>query len=106
MEILTPALLSVIMLGSTHYVDIGEAEPAVIFYEDEDTAFMRLPDGNTLVGDWRFTSNGYFVAWADGPEGEWRIGFEPGRFAYLDAGGTERGTIIRIHPGNPEGFGS
>ena len=102
MDILSNSLLAVIMLGSTHYIDIGEQQSAVIFYEDGDTAYMRLPDGKAFTGEWRFTTDGYFVDWADGPEGEWQITFEPGRFAYVDDQGAERGGITQIVPGDPE----
>ncbi|MGH1483912.1 MAG: hypothetical protein ACRBM6_35400 [Geminicoccales bacterium] len=102
MDILANGLLAVIMLGSTHYIDVGKEQPAIIFYEDEDTAFMRFPNGKTVTGEWRFTTDGYFVDWADGPEGEWQIAFEPGRFTYLDDQGRERGDISQIMPGDPE----
>ena len=102
MDILSNSLLAVIMLGSTHYIDIGQRGSAVIFYEDEDTAHMRLPDGQAFKGEWRFTTDGYFVKWVDGPEGAWQIAFEPGRFAYVDDQGTERGDITQIVPGDPE----
>ena len=104
MDVLTNSLLAVVMLGSTHYVNLGEQQTAIIFYEDESTAHMRLPDGKTLTGEWRFTTNGYQVEWIDGPTGEWQIAFEPGRFAYLDDRGEERGDIAKIVPGDPEGF--
>ena len=104
MDVLTNSLLAVIMLGSTHYIDVGKEQPAIIYYENEDTAFMRFPDGKTFAGEWKFTTNGYFVDWVGGPEGEWQIAFEPGRFTYLDAQGNERGDIAQIAPGNPEGL--
>lgn len=104
MEILMKEALMVLMLGATHYVDTGFAEPAIIYYEDDDTAHMTLPDGRAMLGQWRFADNSYHVAWNGGEEAEWRIAFTPGRLVYLDATGAERGDITRIVPGNPEGY--
>jgi len=93
MDILANGLLAEIMLGSTLSIDVGKGQPAIILYEDEDTAFMRFPNGKTVTGEWHFITDGYVVDWADGPEGEWQIAFEPGRFTDLDDQGRERGDI-------------
>ena len=59
MDVLTSSLLAVVMLGSTHYADLGGRQTAIIFYEDERTAHMRLPGGRTLAEEWRFTTDDY-----------------------------------------------
>lgn len=104
LETLSPEALAPMMIGATHHVDVGQSEAAVIYYETAAKAHMRFPDGKTLKGDWRFTEAGYFVDWRDGPKGEWQIGFTPGRLVYLDAKGDERGDIVRIVPGDAQGF--
>ena len=37
-----------------------------------------------------------------GPSAGWQIDAEPGRIAYLDKDGIERGSITRIVPGDAE----
>ncbi len=95
------ALLA-LLIGTTHYVDLGQPQEAVIYYEDAQSAWMRLPNGPTLSGDWKLTEAGYFVAWKDGPSAEWRIGRAPSRIVYVDSEGTERGDVTRIVPGDAE----
>ncbi|MEZ5668674.1 MAG: hypothetical protein R3F55_14785 [Alphaproteobacteria bacterium] len=104
MEFLAREALTGLMVGSTHYVDIGQPKEAAIYYADAERAYMTLPDGRALAGDWHFTADGYHVAWTGGPRADWRIAFAPGRLAYVDAEGAERGTVVRIVPGDPEGF--
>lgn len=104
-QILSTEALAPMMIGSTHYVDVGRSSDAVIYYASADVAHMALPDGAVFTGAWRFTASGYYVDWVDGPEGEWRIAFEPGRLTYLDASGAERGDITQIAPGDAHGFG-
>ena len=96
--------LGILMIGSTHYVDIGEREEAVIYYPDATSAYMRLPDKAPMSGSIEIGDDGYTVSWNDGPEGAWQIGHEPGVFTYLGPDGEPAGTISRIVPGDPEGF--
>jgi hypothetical protein len=101
---LTGAALAVLMVGATHYVDVGRGKDAVIYYPTETAAHMVLPDGKTFKGTWQATQRGYFVSWNDGPRGEWKITYAPGRFVYIAPDGKDAGHITRIVPGNPEKF--
>ena len=102
---LPEAVLSIFMIGVTHYVDIGKEADAAIYYADADTAYMRLaPDGPVMTGSWRLQDGGYFVAWQDGPQAQWYVDADAGRFTYLDAEHQPRGTVTRFVPGDPEGF--
>jgi hypothetical protein len=101
---LTGPLLALMLVGNTHYVDVGGAKDAVIYYRDGTTTHMTLPDGKTLHGEWRPTDQGYFVAWRNGPQGEWRIAHSPGEFTYINPKGEPAGRVTRIVPGNAERF--
>ena len=103
MEI-TGTALAVLLIGSTHYVDVGQGKDAAIDYPTAAVAHMALPDGRRLRGSWRPTETGYLVAWEGGPQGDRRIAFEPGRLTDIKPDGEPAGTISRIVPGNPEGF--
>ena len=96
--------LTPLMVGATHYIDVGKPVEAIIYYETSEKAHMLFPNGKTFEGEWRFTDSGYFVNWRGGSEGDWRIAYEPGRLVYLDADGVERGDITRILPGDAHGF--
>lgn len=103
--ILSEAVLSVLMLGMTHYVDIGKDSDAAIFYADSETAYMQLaPDQPVMVGAWSLSENSYHVAWQDGPEGSWSIDVDAGTFTYLDGDQQPRGTITRLVPGDAAGL--
>ncbi len=102
MDFLTPSTLAVLMIGATHYVDIGAPQDAVIFYENETVAHMVLPDGASFTGNWRLTEDGYAVAWRDGPSGTWKLSYSPGRIGYVNGEGQDFGPISRIVFGNPE----
>lgn len=102
MDFLSQATMAVIMVGATHYIDIGAPKDAVIFYEDDSAAHMVLPDGAAFSGVWNLTDEGYHVGWTDGPSGDWQLNFAPGRIGYVNSDGQELGTIRRIEFGNPE----
>ena len=102
MDFLTQTTMAVIMVGSTHYVDIGAPQEAVIFYESASAAHMVLPDGASFSGSWHLTDGGYHVDWIDGPSGEWRLNYAPGRIGYVDGEGNDLGPITRIVFGNAE----
>ncbi|MEM7615232.1 MAG: hypothetical protein AAF245_09305 [Pseudomonadota bacterium] len=104
MTLLEGPILGFAMLGMTHYVDIGNADPAVIYYANASTAHMTLPDGPTLSGDLTLGPSGYFVDWIDGPEGDWQIARQGATLIYLNGYGEPSGEILRIVPGNAEGF--
>lgn len=92
--------LSVLLVGSTHYIEMAPGKEAAIYYRTADEAFMALPDGTRRTGSWRLTDTGYHVDWSGGPSAGWQIDAEPGRMAYVDAGGVERGLVSRIVPGD------
>ena len=92
--------LSVLLVGSTHYIEMAPGKEAAIYYRTADEAHMALPDGTRRTGKWRLTDTGYHVDWTDGPSAGWQIDVEPGRIAYLDVGGVERGLVSRIVPGD------
>lgn len=104
MEILTGNLLALVLIGNTHYIDIGDDRDAVIYYASPTRVHMALPDGPRLSGTLELRGSGYFVAWEGGPAGAWSIAHAPGRFVYVRPDGTEAGPVTRIVPGNPEGF--
>ncbi|MEM1286816.1 MAG: hypothetical protein AAGH60_00530 [Pseudomonadota bacterium] len=102
MEFLSASVMGVLMVGATHYVDIGADTNAVIFYEDEKAAHMVLPNGASFSGAWELTDEGYHVSWQDGPSASWRLNYAPGRIGYVNEEGKELGTVKRIEFGNPE----
>ncbi|MEO1494054.1 MAG: hypothetical protein AAFV19_18020 [Pseudomonadota bacterium] len=104
MDFLVKDLLLVMMLGNTHYVDVGKPDPAIIFYETETRAHMQFPDGKAFRGAWNLTDGGYYVDWTGGPKAEWRLARAPGRLFYVDAEGNDRGSITKIVPGDPAGI--
>ncbi|MEP4432720.1 MAG: hypothetical protein ABJ349_10975, partial [Hyphomicrobiales bacterium] len=59
--VLTAKILAVLMIGSTHYIDIGKGTDAVIYYPSETVAHMTLPDGPTWKGKLELKQEGYFV---------------------------------------------
>lgn len=92
--------LGVLLIGSTHYVEMAPGKEAAIYYGTADEARMALPDGTRRRGKWRITDTGYHVDWIDGPSAGWQIDVEPGRIGYVDAGGVLRGHVSRIVPGD------
>lgn len=105
MDILTGKLLAVVMIGSTHYVDVGQSEDAIIYYPNETVAHMQLPKADApLTGKVTLKDDGYYVKWDGGPEGFWKISYAPGSFTYINPEGEAAGTITRLVPGNAAGF--
>jgi hypothetical protein len=104
MKILDQSILSVMMIGSTHYIDLNRGADAVIYYESDRIAHMRLPGSeNVLHGEWSARPDGWFVKWHGGPEGNWHIRHStPARFEYLDGNKEPRGVVTRIVPGDAE----
>ena len=87
MATITGTALGILMIGSTHYVDIGKSEDAVIYYPD---AVQRLHASAGHPADERLDDDGedgYSVSWDDGPEGRWQISHEPGTFTYIGPDG-------------------
>ncbi|MEO0496791.1 MAG: hypothetical protein AAF141_05395 [Pseudomonadota bacterium] len=104
MGILEKLILSVIMIGNTHYVDVGQEVDAVIYYPSETEAHMTLPGVPAMEGQLTLKSDGYHVAWDNGPAGDWKIRHENGVFTYVGPDGKDAGTISKIVPGNAEGY--
>jgi len=98
------ATLEALFVGHTHYLVLAPGQEAAIYYRTASEAHMALPDGTRRAGSWRITPGGYHVDWRDGPSADWQIALAPGRIAYLDAGGVERGTVSRLVPGDAAGL--
>lgn len=102
MPALENTVLAILMVGTTHILAMGDKE-AVIYYENEDTAHMLLPDGTARTGTWRLEEKGYSVDWHEGPSARWVIDrYAPGRIAHIEAEGERRAELKRIVFGNPE----
>lgn len=43
MGILENVVLTVLMIGNTHYVDVNQSADAIIYYPSETVAHMTLP---------------------------------------------------------------
>lgn len=90
--------LEALLVGSTHFFDMGGGEAAV-YYESATQAHMKLPDGQKKHGAWYLTADGYHVDWTGGPSADWRIDYAPGRFDYVQDG-KKVATVTRIVPGD------
>lgn len=101
MTILNKDALAIIMIGTTHVIDMG-GKNAFIHYETADRAHMLLPDGTRHHGHWTLLEDGYKVEWKDGPAGSWRLDYTPGAIDYVDATGATRGRISSIDFGDPQ----
>ncbi|WP_163266425.1 hypothetical protein [Chelativorans alearense] len=102
MPVLENTALALLLVGTTHVLSVGGKE-AVIYYEDEDTAHMLLPDGTAYTGSWRMEAKSYAVDWHDGPSARWMLDrYAPGRIAYVEADGERRAELKRIVFGNSE----
>lgn len=100
MIIRNPETLSVLLTGSTHFIALSPGNEAAIYYRTETEAHMLLPDGTRFAGVWRLTPTGYHVDWTGGRSAGWQIDATPGRIAYCDTEGVERGLVTRIVPGD------
>lgn len=98
MTLLDQAMLDVLLPGFTHHVDIGQGTDAQISYGAGGLAQMVLPGKPPMNGEWKPLSQGYHVAWMDGPQGDWQIAHDVGRLTYIDPTGREAGTVTRIEP--------
>jgi hypothetical protein len=77
MTILNRDTLAIIMVGTTHVIDMG-GKNAFVHYETADRAHMLLPDGTRFHGAWTLLDDGYKVEWKDGPTGAWKLDHTPG----------------------------
>lgn len=103
MTILDKDTLAVIMIGTTHSLDMNGKE-ATIYYETVTRAHMRLPDGTRRSGHWRLVEDGYAVDWENGPSASWKLVHRDGAIDYVDPAGVARATLSRIDFGNPAGL--
>jgi hypothetical protein len=101
MTILEESVLSVLLPGFTHHVDVGQGADARISYGAGGLAQMVLPGKDPMHGEWTPLPDGYRVAWIGGPMGDWKIAHEAGRLTYIDPTGREAGTVTRIEPIGP-----
>lgn len=92
-------VLTALLTGTTHHLDMGGGVKAAVFYGTEGAARMRAPDGGRREGAWAITPQGYHVDWAGGPSADWQIDLVPGRIAYCDGAGAEKAVVTRIVPG-------
>lgn len=99
MAILNKDALFLIMLGTTHVIDMG-GKQAFMYYENATDAHMLLPDGTRYHGIWRLGEDGYSVEWRGGPSASWQLDHTPGVISYVDPTGAPRGRIARIEFGD------
>lgn len=104
MTILEDMALQILLVGSTHYLDIGKQTDAVVYYASPTLAYMRLPGGPILRGELAIKDDHYTTHWENGAQGKWQISYEPGKFMYVDASEQNKGggKINKIVPGNSE----
>lgn len=108
--VLDPARADGLLTGNTVYLALPEGSPAgageaPMFYGADGRTSARLPNGLTLVGEWRFLDDGsYCVDWENGPKNSCSaVVKSAGAISMTDtASGSSRGTVTRIVPGNPE----
>jgi hypothetical protein len=97
--------LEILVRGMSHFIALGEATKAVIYYGADGASHMRVGDGKIMQGTWTFTAMGYDVDWTDGPNGSWSFEYEgPGRICYIDRDGKNHGPITKIVPGDVAGM--
>jgi hypothetical protein len=101
MTLLNQSILEVLLPGFTHHVDIGQGADAAISYGAGGLARMVLPGKPPMNGAWHALPQGYHVAWAGGPAGDWQIRHEAGSLTYVDPTGKDAGTVTRIEPMQP-----
>lgn len=89
-------VLSALLVGATHEIDMGEGRQATIYYETENRAHMRRPDGAVMTGDWSLLDDGYAIEWRNGPSATWTLKAGPGHIGYFDKQGQERGSVRSI----------
>ena len=94
--ILQQPILSILLGNAIHDIDMGDGRKASMAFRDHGKAAMRRADGTVLNGAWQVEEEGYSVDWDGGPSARWRLSATPGRIAYVDAGGVERGLVTGI----------
>ena len=99
-------MLAAILVHTTHEIDMGEGRQATIYYESENRAHMRRPDGVVMTGSWRLLDDGYAIDWQNGPSATWMLKAAPGRISYFDMEGKDRGAVRAITFGPNAAFSS
>lgn len=95
-------ILSALLINATHDIDMGEGRIARMAFRAADKAYMRRPDGTVTTGTWQMLDDGYAVKWISGPSARWRLSIQPGRIAYVDPEGVERGVVTAISFGKTD----
>lgn len=93
-------VLEALLVNATHEIDMGDGRRATIYYQTEQLAHMRRPDGVVMTGDWSLLDDGYAITWRGGPAATWKLRAGPGRIGYVDAEGNDRGAVTSIGFGN------
>lgn len=97
-------ILSELMVGRTHYLDVGDHKQISVYYPSDCEALMKTPDAKIIRGQMTIKDVGYNISWHDGARDYYSIAEHMGAFLYIDADGKSAGTITKIAPGNPEFF--
>ena len=109
----TAEQLDALLTGNTVYLDVpaggpmGDGGEAPVRFGTDGAMYARLPTGVLMVGEWRLDDARYCVDWDPAPKGSCTsVAREDGTLLFVDANtGANRGTVMRIEPGDPEGFG-
>lgn len=96
--------LSELMVGRTHYLDVGGCKRIAVYYPSDTEAHMKTEDSEVIHGEMAIKDVGYNISWRHGPHHYYNIAEHMGAFVYIDADGKSAGTITKIVPGNPEFF--
>jgi len=97
-------ILSELMVGFTHYLDVGYRKQVSVYYPNDTEVLMKTLDSKVIKGEMVIKDVGCNVSWHEGPHDYYNIAEHMGAFVYIDANGKSAGTITKIVPGNPELF--
>ena len=108
----TAEQLDALLTGNTVYLDVpaggpmGDGGETPIRFGADGRAQARLPTDASLVGEWRLEEARYCIDWEPAPKDSCTsIAREDGALLFVDTiTGASRGTVMRIEPGDPEGF--
>ncbi len=96
--------LSELMIGCTHYVDLGDRKQVSVYYPSSTEVYFKGLSSNVFKGQMIIEGVGYKIDWEDGSDGYYKIAEHQGAYMYIDDHGRSAGTITKIAPGNPEYF--
>ncbi len=97
-------ILSELMVGHTHYIDVGGRKQASVYYPSDTEVHVKRPDSKIVSGSLAIKDVGYDVIWHNGINDNYNLAEHLGAFVYLDGNGKSAGTITKIVSGNPEYF--